>query len=333
MTPSILEKDKVGHSSPTSIIQDKKNNIPPREKEVQFPRMLNIKLLYFSILLSLMVAITLVSASINTATRPLRFRNVSFDDIQRSRNTANAAESSILQNVVQRYMRGIYQNEIAQDDQIDQDTSGLPRSNSRLEHNLAELVKRLPANANSTAINDPIMPLNTQGPTSVPTMSSSESMNLSPSTSTSSPTSEVMSQMPQQSSDAPHLGGNTSGSAELTSISPTSKPSQAATTNSRSTSESLSQGISATSTKSVNTPSSVKHPITRQTIYTTTFPDGVVSTLTSTTVVPAESDPSENTSASKTRPAPGLQTNVAHSLKSVKLRGTFGVMILLVYAF
>ncbi|KAI0998991.1 hypothetical protein K3495_g9203 [Podosphaera aphanis] len=69
-------------------------------------------------------------------------------------------------------------------------------------------------------------------------------------------------------------------------------------------------------------PASLTRPaISRQTIYTTTLPDGAVSTLTSITVIPATTEPIISTTGTKTNGAASLQTNHASNIRNLGPRG------------
>lgn len=184
------------------------------------------------------------------------------------------------------------------------------------------LVKRSPAN--SSAAVDPTQATSapsTQAPTTTSDSSSSSSSSSqddstsvasTPTTTTQAPTSTTTTAATTTSSSSSETTSSSPSSASTTR--PTSQPTSASSTSSStSTSESQSEKSSSSKTTTdepTTAPTTTEGPRTTTYKSTTTLPNGQQSTVTRVTVI----HPTQTaTAASRTGPAPGLQTDSAAS--------------------
>ncbi|KAL5355260.1 hypothetical protein BJX96DRAFT_141020 [Aspergillus floccosus] len=196
-----------------------------------------------------------------------------------------------------------------------------PESESSQEDSVAarmNLVKRSPAN--SSAAVDPTQPTaapSTQAPTTSDSSSSSSTSQSDDTTSASStaPTTTSQSSTTTAATTSSSSSETTSSSQSSASTTPpTSQPTSASSTSSSSsTSESHSEQSSKTTDEPTTSPTTTQGPRTTTFKSTTTLPNGQQSTVTQVTVI----HPTQTaTAASRTGPAPGLQTDSAASTAS-----------------
>ncbi|RKF83014.1 hypothetical protein GcM3_018018 [Golovinomyces cichoracearum] len=193
-------------------------------------------------------------------------------------------------------------------------------SNLNAGRHSMEMIKRATSNLTGVAEELLTAPLNTPvtvtSTVSIPPVSTHAT-----SATTETQTPHATSQMSPPASNAPV--SVTSSAVNIL----TSKPSSTISSESVAASQVLitSTGGSPdddipTSTKKGSSPSVVRTVSTRETIYTTTLPNGALSTSTSTTIVQVETEESSPTGATKTKTPAGLQTNIAQWTKFIPLK-------------
>ncbi|POS83252.1 hypothetical protein EPUL_004946 [Erysiphe pulchra] len=195
-----------------------------------------------------------------------------------------------------------------------------------------EMMKR--ATSNST---NPIEELQT-APLNTPT--SMTSTTLIPSKTTDSTTSSTPPSISSPTSQVTSLSSGSSSrslSTVITTVISTLMTEKSSLSLSETSSE-LQESTSLTEITSGNdlstsTPDSTSLSTTtraRQTIYTTTLPNGSLSTLTSTTIVQTAVEQTNSMSATKTKETAGLQTNVAQKIQHVPFGQLIGIIAIFI---
>ncbi|OWP07375.1 hypothetical protein B2J93_6154 [Marssonina coronariae] len=190
-------------------------------------------------------------------------------------------------------------------------------------------------NSTSGASPTPSSPAGTATPSSDSPVSSAASA--TPSTSGSGIFTSSTTVVQQSTSVAVQSSTTSQASSNGATVdsSPSSTPVTQGSTSGTSTSGTSTSGTSTSGSSTSGSPTSdtprSTHSITQQTIYTTTFANGKVATVTQVTVVPGQVDETGSSGGSKTTTAKGsLQTNGAETVKHVGLSGVLGALGLVV---
>ncbi|RKF78119.1 hypothetical protein GcM1_214055 [Golovinomyces cichoracearum] len=267
-------------------------------------------LIFFTLVLSLRLASV-------TSTQLFKFPNFSYKEILDFRRIISSTRSSTPNTPC----KFIYEKSLSKryhDDSLFSDVHRLSKLDAG-RHSM-EMIKRATLNLTGVAEELPTAPVNI-----LVTVSSTVSI---PPASTQVTATTTETQIPHATSQISSPASNTPASATSSAvIILTSKLSSTISSESAAVSQVLitSTGGSQdddtpTSTKKGSSPSVVRTVSTRETIYTTTLPNGALSTSTSTTIVQVETEESSPTGATKTKSPAGLQTNNAQWTKSIPLK-------------
>ncbi|TQS34773.1 hypothetical protein Golomagni_04832 [Golovinomyces magnicellulatus] len=267
-------------------------------------------LIFFTLVLSLGVASV-------TSTQLLKLPNFAYQEILDLKKIIKITRYSFL-NTPCEIPDEKGQRDRYQDDSIFTDIYKL--SNLNAGRHSMDLIKRATSNRTGVAEELQTAPVNT--PITV-----TSTVSISP-VSTSATSAITETQTPHATTQMTSPTSNSSVSASSSAVNIlTSKPSSTISSESAAVSQILTTLTGGsqdndipTSTKKGSAPSIVRTVSTRETIYTTTLPNGALSTSTSTTIVQVETDESSPTGASKTKTPAGLQTNIAQWTKSIPLK-------------
>lgn len=301
-------------SSPHLDISDLKTE---GEVDAKSKKMMKVQHLCFSLILLALLGLTLVSCS----SPPRHGSPMSPEERLQFQALLNTIEPASLHDVLHKHLKEKYKHGVYQEDKAAMEV--VAQSNVEVAHSLIEVAKRQASNTSTviavvtttTAVTTDVPPVTTT-PVVVPPTTTPVTTNNPP---TTSPTTQATTTLTQQT--LPSGTTTTPTTVQIPATTPaSSKP--GSTTSPTKTGTSNVQSSSPPDT--LRTEASSARSVTQQTVFTTTLPNGAVSTVTSVTVVPA-GQAEKTGSATKTNGNASLQTNAANS-KGLGLGGVIGML-------